>query len=859
MDTLTVEDGLSHDAVTAIIKDSKGFMWFGTQISGLQRYDGYEWKNYRCNPSSPSSLSSDVTWGIVEDTDSAFWIATSSGLDWLEPGTDLVMHYYDHEDSEHGNDYRFVYLDQKANVWLGTRSSLKHFNPASKTFTRYVLDPAKKTGVGINWPNCVLEDREGTFWVGTSNGGLYKLDRDHGTLARYPIDPTDSTSLCNTVVYLYEDQSGTLWLGTYQGLYMFDRRNLTFTRVLNDRNDANKLENQSIAAIIQDHDGQYWISTFGGLHQYSIYLQKINVWRSNRTYPFGSNYTTQQRIRSVYPDSSGILWFSNNWHGIVQLIPSNKRFATYRNHPDFKIPAGGPAYLIENDIICVAQGDVLSKYNRVSKTYELIHQAPGYPNNTIEYILAMHRDMSGNLWVGTWSKGLNMIMQTADGFVVTERFTHDPNDASSISGNRVREIHEDQQGNLYLPMGGGGIDVLDKKRARISHMDYGLRSPASVLLLEKSGKIWATSLEKDLIEMYGPLEEIDPFKLKPDTVVYHSFETGKTKPLNWPLINALHKTNEGIYWLGTQGQGLIKMIASGIRENNVTSYEFEHFSTNDGLSHDHIASILEDDDGRLWLATENGISRFDPDTETFTNYRRKDGLAGRQYSWKGFEMPRGEMFFPCEAGILGFYPDSIVDNPYIPPIVITELKVFNKSWRAGNDSLVQTSFSYVSDIALSFNRNNLSFEFAALNYIHSEQNQYKYKMEGLDEDWTEAGTRRYASYANLKPGEYAFRVIGSNNDNKWNTEGASLNITILPPWWGTIYAYFAYAFIALMMVFGYIRLRTWNIRKELDKLESKVIRRTEQIEAQKELLESQNQKIREMDQMKTRFFTHLSH
>lgn len=865
MDTLTVEDGLSHDAVTAILKDSQGFMWFSTQFSGLQRFDGYEWKTYKFNPTLTVGLSSDAIRDLAEDTDGTLWIATRSGLDHLDPVRDLVIHYYDQDDSESGNHYLFVYPDANGGIWLGSRLSLKHFDPLTKTFTRYVINPMDPTNAGADGPNSILEDRDGIFWVGTSKSGLYKLDRNNGTFEKYPIAPRDSTKLHNSVMCLYEDHSGNLWVGTYQGLYMFNRKNLKFTRMLYHENDPNRLEHQSIAAIIQDNQRHYWIRTYGSLNQYSTTLEKLNEWEHPRDYPIGPEYGTLNRIRSVFPDSSGIIWYSNNWHGLVKMIPKTKKFTIYQNHPDLRDRAA-PRYLVDEDIIWTKNREGISKYNRKSKSYQLIRNDPKNANTFNHEIWTMHRDQIGNLWVGDWNQGLSKVIETSDGTRVDKRFMHIPNDSSSISGNSVNEIHEDHNGTLYISTIDGGIDVLDTERAEFLHIDYGLQYQANILLLEKSGKVWATSLETDLIEIYEPMQKSGQYSLRPDTVVFHNFELGKLEGFRWPFIQVLHKGSNGVYWIGSLGRGLIKMTSTGNQEHGVTTYDFEQYTTEDGLSHDFVAAILEDAYGRLWLGTENGISRFDPDTETFTNYGRKDGQFGIQYSWNGYKSPDGEMFFPCEKGLLAFYPDSIVDNTYIPPIVITELRVFDKQVNIDSNSPIHVAGSRRAGLELPHNQNFLAFEYAALNYIHPEQNQYKYKMEGLNEDWIEAGTRRYASYPDLNPGEYTFRVIGSNNDNIWNTEGASLNITILPPWWATAYAYIAYAFLTILIVLGYARLRTWQIRKERDTLELKVMRRTEQIEAhreeieaQKEILEAQNRKIREMDQMKTHFFTNVSH
>ena len=336
-ETITVEDGLRIDAVTSIIKDQQGFMWFGTKL-GLHRYDGYEIITYTYNVAGAVHLSDNEVSDLTEDRDGNLWIVTADGLNKFERNTGQFIHIKDDpEDLKFlgsGGAGKRIYVDKNGTVWYGTLyQGLKKFNQSGKTFIRYEHDPFEPYSISGNSITCIYEDQKGRFWVGSNPGGLHKMERKHGIFQRFPNIPTDSLSLNNYITFLYEDQSHNFWVGTRDGLYLFNRKENSYKRVLHEKVNPNRLENQQFTAFREGPQGNYWIRTYSGLYQYSQRLEKLNAWE-NRTY--NPILAVLPNIRSLYLDSSGIVWYTKHYNGIVKLNPKNSQFRYYQNAPSLR-------------------------------------------------------------------------------------------------------------------------------------------------------------------------------------------------------------------------------------------------------------------------------------------------------------------------------------------------------------------------------------------------------------------------------------------------------------------------------------------------------------------------------------------
>ena len=508
----------------------------------------------------------------------------------------------------------------------------------------------------------------------------------------------------------------------------------------------------------------------------------------------------QGKIYSIFEDHKDILWIGTHGYGLFRFDRKTGKISNYTFDPN------NTKSINNNTILSICEGPPgilwlgglggLNKLN--SKTMEFRHFVHDRddPNSIgADHIMSIYRDSSGILWIGTIGGGLNRFDPDTEKF---KSFKKDPDNQESLNTNSVLSVYEDLNGTIWL---GSYDDGLFK------------------YIPGKNGK--------------------------PDRFIQYVHDKNNLNSLSYNVARIVIGDKSGNTWIGTEGGGLNKF--------NLENESFTIYTMEDGLPNNVIWGILLDEKGNLWISTNNGLSRFNPETESFFNYDRSDGLQALEFAFGAHYKSRTEeMFFGGEKGINYFYPDSVKINPYVPPVVLTGFKLFNKSVPVNENSLLKKSITEVRELELKYNENFISFEFAALNYTNSHKNQYKYRMIGLDPDTVYAGTRRFADYTDMKPGDYTFWVTGSNNDGIWNKEGVSLHIIIHPPWWRSRLAYSLYIVLVVLMVLGFVRRRTWRLRKDKEELEKQVKERTREIE-------EKDFHILEMDRMKTRFFANISH
>ncbi|HEY9725779.1 MAG TPA: histidine kinase dimerization/phosphoacceptor domain -containing protein, partial [Chroococcales cyanobacterium] len=416
------------------------------------------------------------------------------------------------------------------------------------------------------------------------------------------------------------------------------------------------------------------------------------------------------------------------------------------------------------------------------------------PNNlnslSSDKIWSLYEDQFGLLWIGTGGGGLNKFDRETGKFT---HYTHNSNNPNSLSDDNVWSIYEDQSGTLWVGTFNGGFNKFARKTEKFTHYTYDPSNPNSLsdnnvfsIYEDQSSALWIGTINGGLNKFERKTEEFTQYK--------HNSNNPNT--LSYDRVLSMLEYPAGTLWIGTYGGGLDKF--------DIATETFTHYTEKDGLPNNSVVGILADDEGNLWLSSGKGLSKFNPKTEKFRNYDVSDGLQGNEFDGVKayFKSKTGEMFFGGLNGFNAFYPEQVKDNPHIPPIVITDLKIFDKSVK------LDTAISEAKETKLSYKDNFFGFEFAALDYTNPQKNQYAYKLEGFDKDWIYSGSRRYATYTNLDGGTYTFRVKGSNNDGVWNEEGTSLKIIITPPLWKTWWAYTLYVVALVSAVIGYIQWKT---------------------------------------------------
>ncbi|MEA3421570.1 MAG: histidine kinase dimerization/phosphoacceptor domain -containing protein, partial [Acidobacteriota bacterium] len=475
-------------------------------------------------------------------------------------------------------------------------------------------------------------------------------------------------------------------------------------------------------------------------------------------------------------------------------------------------------------------GGGLNKYDQVKDQFIHYRYNPKDPASlSNDRVFSIVKDSSGVFWIGTYGGGLNRFDPKTGKFI---HYRHSLTDPNSLSDDRIRVIYEGQPGVLWIGTDGGGINKFETGKGIFTRYRHDPSDPNSLsndrtwsILKSDSGSLWIGTFG-------GGLNKFDPGK---GQFFHYRFNPDDPNSLSNDYIMALYEDQSGILWIGSNGEGLIKFDPQ--REI------FSNYTESEG-SPSAVYGILEDDEGNLWISSNNGLYKFNPQTEIFRNYDVNDGLQSNEFNGGSrYKSLEGELFFGGINGFNRFYPETIKDNPYIPSVVITNFRIFNKvvPIQEGEyrKSRLTKSITETDKIELSYRDNMLSFEFAALHYVFPDKNEYAYRMEGLHKDWIyTSAAKRFATYTNLNPGKYTFRVKASNNDGIWNEEGVLLRITIIPPFWQTWwFRGFAITAILLLILMVY-RIRTHAIKEQSKRLEKRVEERTSELNiANKELQE----------------------
>lgn len=809
---IITDQGLSQSGIRCLLEDSQGFMWFGTEY-GLNKYDGYQFTVYQYNELDSNSLSDNFINSIYEDKSGVLWVGTDgSGLNKFDRKTEHFTHYIhdpDNPNSLGSNRILSIYEDQLGTLWVGTEGGgLNQFNRNTEQFTHYTHKPDDSSSLSDDTVLSIYEDTLGLLWIGTADGGLNKFNRKIEQFTHYKKDATDPNTLSdNTVLSIYEDHLGRLWIGTADGgLNKFNRETGLFTHYTHDPANRNSLSHNTISAISEDRLGNLWLATsswYGS--SYGTELDKFNPETGQFTHytkdPANSKSLNDTVIVSLLRDQSDILWIGTALGGINKLDQKEHKFQRYKNDP------ANPSSLNNNHVMSIyedrsgiiwigTQGGGLDRFNRETEQFTYYIHDPNNPYSlSSDNVWSTYEDRSGMLWVGTFGSGLDKFERNIGKFT---HYTNNPSDPNSLSNNTVTSIYEDSNGTLWIGTLSGGLNKFERETEKFirytndTNKSNSLSDNNAFLIYEdQSGMLWIATWKG-----------LNKFNLKTEKFTLYKHDPNNLNSLNYDRILSIHEYPAGTLWIGTYGGGLDKF--------EIATETFTHYTEKDGLPSNSVVGILSDDEGNLWLSTGKGLSKFNPKTEKVRNYDISDGLQGNEFDGvKAYlKTKHGEMFFGGLNGFNAFYPEQVKDNPHIPPIVITDFKIFDKSVK------LDSAISETKEIKLSYKANFFGFEFAALDYTNPKKNQYAYKLEGFDKDWIYSGSRRYATYTNLDGGTYTFRVKGSNNDGVWNEEGTSIKLIITPPPWKTWWAYTLYAVSLVSAVIGYIQWKTRAQAKE---------------------------------------------
>lgn len=804
-------NGLSHSHIRDIIQDYKGYMWFGS-FDGLNRYNGYELTVYKKIPKDTTSLGNSDIRCLLEDSRHNLWIGTTKGLERFIHETNSFRHIA--EVGEVAIDH--IYEDRNKQLWVVSANRLYHYDEDSGRFSVRVFPQISRS------VSKVYEDNRGKFWVAT-NDDTYWYNRSTGELIKDEIG-------VQSVMGFLEDINNNFWVIAYsKGLFLYDRDSKKLTNFSHDENSPGSLISNSVISINQDMHGRIWIGTQNGGLSIFDYPQKRFY---NYTHDAGDSESLSfNTVNAIYRDRNNNMWLGT-FNGGVEIV-TERRFEHYRTNPLEKNSLSNnnvTAFLEDrNGMIWLGtDGGGLNLFDREKKSFSALRHDPRNPNSistdVVTYITA---DLDGNIWLGYWAGGLDMYNP------VTRKFTHYHRDAkkpaNTLTHESVMYVYVDKSNRVWAATS-DGLDLLDPKTNTFTSykiQNGGLRNYICYMLEDSQGNLWA-----------GTWEGLHRVDVSSKEMVQFKHQEENSSSLSNDKIYVLHEDKKGRFWVGTAG---------GLNLMDKKTNTFTHFNDLGDVGSGAVYGILEDKHGNLWLSTGNGLTRFNPDTKTIRNFNINDGLQGNEFKHHSFiKLKNGEMLFGGNNGFNLFHPDRIKDNAHIPPVVFTDLKIFNSSVPIGKHSPLKRHISCINELTLSYKQSVFSVEYAALNYLSSQKNQYAYKLEGFDSDWIQAGSRRIVTYTNLNPGEYTLLVRGSNNDGQWNATPASLKISITPPFWKTWWFRAVSVLVAAMAGLYIYRMRIASIHRQKVELEEQVRERTAQIMKAHQEIQMQDEQLREM-------------
>lgn len=843
---LDITNGISHNQVNSIVKDSKGFIWLGT-IAGLNRFDGYGFKIFRHDLRDSTSLGDDGVSQIFEGPDAKLWINARNGFTIFDPVTEK----FDRNPQKFlsllgiaGATINNIVKDSKNNYWfIHPTDGIYKYTSYNKTVTHLFHSNRDTATIHSNVIDALAEDSQGNFWLVNSNGVIEKINgRTNKVIFRsYALQTTSTEEPLS--FRLLVDAQDELWIFTSndaRGVYYYKPVTGKWEHFNKDSSPL-QLNTNIIKGLLQDNKGLIWIGTdHGGInvinkmdHTVKYILNDVDDDKS----------LSQNVITSIYKDNTGIIWVGTYKKGVnyfkenvikfplFRHLPSNKNSLSYNDVNRFVEDGKGNIWIGTN-------GGGLIYFDRVrNKFIQYVHN-PGNPNSlSNDVIVSLCIDDQQKLWIGTYFGGMDCF----DGsrFV---HYQHNPAVANSIADNRIWEIVEDSKKQLWIGTLGGGLDLMNRTTNTFTHYKStntnSIRSTIVFTLKEdRDGNLWV-----------GTPDGIDVLKKSTGKFIHYIHDGKDSGSLSNNNVNCLLEDSEGRMWIATR---------EGLDVFDKKTKKFKTFRKEDGLPDNGILTILEDKNHHLWISTPNGISNIVLTKDgkngslqiNCKNYNEADGLQGREFNENAaFKTRRGELIFGGANGFNLFNPQNVVTNKEDPSLVLTDFQLFNRSVNVneniGNRIILPQSISETKELVLKYNQNVFSMEFAALSYSNNEKMKYMYMLEGFNKEWLTVDSKlRKATFTNLDPGNYIFHVRVADEDGNWGKKELTLKIKILPPYWKTTYAYFGYFILIVAALFLARRLILQRARMKF--------------EIEQEMHEIH--RLHELDLIKTKFFTNMSH
>jgi len=849
---LDISDGLSDNQINTIYKDQKGFMWFGT-MGGLNRYDGHEFKIFKHNSKDSTSIPNGYILDLFEGPDKQLWIKSNGGFSIYNPLTERFERFQDKHfkkykipggylkeiksdngkklyfyienqgifcyDAKNNSTTKYAHKsgstnslysdhisnfidDLRGNLWvIYTNGILDKLNLKERRVTNRYFEVNKHFGGQVETFDLSHDSQGNIFIYSTGNPfGLYYLNTENNTFKYFGKKQDHSGLSSKNVSQVIEGEDGNIWIGTdHGGINILDKRTYKLNYILNKEDDLRGLNDNSISALYKDNTGIIWIGTFKkGISYYHKSIYKF----PRDQYLTGKN-SKQKDVNSFAEDNRRNLWIGTNGEGLLYLNRSTGEIKTYRNNPE--------------------------------------------DNNSLssDIVVSLWIDHSGILWIGTYLGGLDSF----DG----QKFTHfkHTTDPSSLSDNRIYALSEDSFNRLWVGTLNGGLDLLDRSTKTFRHFNPSVKNTlnsyvVSCIYEDKNKNIWV-----------GTASGVNILDHKTSKFRYLKNNTADTNSLIQNNVNSIIEDNRGWVWIGTR---------EGISIYNPTTGMFKNLSEDIGLPENMVFELIEDEDHNIWYSSQKGLYKISVIAEGrtykfgYSKYNKSDGLQSTQFNINAVGKTKaGELIFGGPNGFNIFRAGQIKNNQFPSELVITDLEMFYHKVRVGESInghvILPETITELKHLTLTYKENIFSVQFALLNYFNPHKIIYKYNLEGFDKRWlTVPSEIRKATFTNLDPGNYTLHIKAFNENNTVAIAESQLKITILPPFWRTTWAYILYI-LTIGFLLLYIRHRgIKKLRREFALVQERS--RERQLHEQDRL---EAERLRELDLLKIKFLTNLSH
>lgn len=818
-------EGLSQINVNCIIQDSRGFMWIGSR-NGLNRYDGYKFITFRYDSKDPQSISNNLITDLAEDRDGNIWVATQNGLNKYQRNTGSFIRYThdDHNSASISNNIvNRIAFDSDGSLWIATQNGgLDHYDVKKKVFKHHLHSATNPHSIGDNNVRTVFKDSQNNLWVGTASAGLSLYNRKTNSFVAFSChDPVKNKIAGNNIICIIENNKNQLWVGTQEdGLLLFDKTSKTFKRFTHENNDPNSLSSNTIYSLKKDDAGNLWVGTEnGGL---SILDAKTNRFYNYSHDEVDDNSVNGNSIYAICKDRFGNMWLGTFGGGINLFKKTTASFQLYRHNSSPKSLSNNYVLALYEDpnrnIWIGTDGGGLNKFDPQTGVFTNYKQKPGINHGLSgNYDLVVNQDDEGNIWIGTWGNGITVMDPTGK----CTYFNKDAKGSHQLCGDNVYNILHTRDNKTWISVFGGGLECYDRVTNTIKCYKLNVNDPKTIasnyiysIFEDRKGNLWIGTSD-------AGLDLLD----RKTGIFTHFKHSESSNSLSNNGVTDIFEDSKGNLWLCT---------LSGLDIFDPNTKHFTVFNKKNGLPSDIMYAIREDNYGKLWISTNSGLSKFDPLKKTFRNYTTEDGVQGDEFKpHSALKTRDGKLYFGGINGFNAFYPEQIQSPIAFSPLVVTSLQIFNKPLAIAKDSHdpspLKQDIADTRSIRLSYKQSFISLEYSSLDFGSADKKEYAFKLDGFDSEWNYVGSRNAASYTNLPPGHYLFKIKYRNSAGLWSPVTEALHITIVPPFWKTWWFEILGSFAIVGLVYSMFKYRVRAIKAQKLQLEKQVKERTERL------------------------------